>query len=184
MRKFNIFLIILLLSSCEPQDLLQENINPIIVTLHEIKNGDSIRDQRLIETTLSLEEALNSPQFQKEFLKLKLENTNNKTNREVFQSIVNGAELVNPGIDNTLDLYISFVYRPNSMGQGMASPSKNQIYLNTHYFDKNDVSMNASTIFHEWLHNVGYSHSSPNNKKSVPYAGGNLVRWLIAYQLN
>lgn len=66
----------------------------------------------------------------------------------------------------------------------IAYESNNRVNLRNSYIANGSVSAISSTLIHEFLHTVGYSHDFWNTKArpySVPYAVGGLVEKWKAY---
>jgi len=101
----------------------------------------------------------------------------NLTNEEIYNRIISGSEVLNPGNDNTANIVlridrrrsrgvIGYTY-PNTVTQWVYS-----WFLNSSY---KEVAGNAA---HEWTHKLGFDHAfrySWDRQFTVPYAIGNFV---------
>lgn len=104
---------------------------------------------------------------------------NNKglTNAEIYQSILDAAETLQPKKNNQMDVDVELYYANNTV-VGYTYSSSTQIWVNTKYFDKYKANSVAGNLFHEWLHKLGYGHDSSATSArpySVPYAIGYMM---------
>jgi hypothetical protein len=107
-------------------------------------------------------------------------NNNGLTNSQIYTKILQGAEKLLPTKDNEMDLKIK-VYYENSSTVGYTSSSSSYINMNTKYLNSYTPDSVAGNMTHEWLHKLGFSHSSTystSRNYSVPYAIGNIMREL------
>lgn len=100
------------------------------------------------------------------------------TNAQIYQSILDAAEKLQPSKNNRMDVGVKLYYQ-NSTVVGYTSTSITYINVNTKYFNSYDINEVAGNLFHEWLHKLGYGHDASVTAKrpySVPYAIGYLIR--------
>lgn len=102
------------------------------------------------------------------------------SNAQIYKKLLEGAEMLNPGGNNTMDLHLES-YRESANVIGYTMPSIKTIYMNTRYLDKASFKTNqvAMNLMHEWLHKLGFKHAQKNNASrphSVPYGIGYIVR--------
>lgn len=103
------------------------------------------------------------------------------SNAQIYQAILDGAEVLLPEVDKEMDLELQLYYKNNGV-IGYTYPSKLRIYMNTKFFNRFDTEEVAGNLVHEWLHKLGFKHSSrrtASRRYSVPYAVGYLVEDLI-----
>lgn len=103
-----------------------------------------------------------------------------RTNAQIYQTILDAAESLQPAKNNTMDVGVKLYYE-NSSVVGYTNGSITYINVNTKFFNGYDVNEVAGNLFHEWLHKLGYGHSAsatPSRPYSVPYAIGYIVRTL------
>jgi hypothetical protein len=104
------------------------------------------------------------------------------TNAQIYQKILEAAELLYPAKNNTMDMEVQLYYAPTStVGYTYANSSK--IWVNTKYFNSNSTGGVAANLFHEWLHKIGFTHASSysvSRDYSVPYAIGRMISSLGA----
>lgn len=103
---------------------------------------------------------------------------NGLTNAQVYQSVLDAAEKLQPAKNNTMDVGVKLYYE-NSTTVGWTSTGITNINVNTKYFDTYAVNSVAANLFHEWLHKLGYGHDAAATARrpySVPYAIGSIIR--------
>lgn len=103
---------------------------------------------------------------------------NGRTNAQIYQFILDGAEKLTPKKNNTLDVGVKLYYTNNNV-VGYTNGSITYINVNTKFFDKYAAHQVAGNLFHEWLHKQGYGHDSTATARrpySVPYAIGYMIR--------
>jgi predicted SprT family Zn-dependent metalloprotease len=136
-----------------------------------IKNiiGTPANRKTLQATRKALEGVLLSEIFYEEFMKLD------------FNVVLNDKDIEMPLINlytfTQGDLKIKTVkfYKDNNGTPGGASERLQQIRLNTAYFTKDNIPVNAKTLIHEYLHLIGFDHNGSQDWQSVPYQVGDLV---------
>lgn len=105
-------------------------------------------------------------------------NNGGKTNAQIYQSILDAAESLQPKKNNTMDVGVKLYYEASTV-VGYTNGSITYINVNTKFFDSYDANEVAGNLFHEWLHKLGYGHDSAATAArpySVPYAIGYMVR--------
>lgn len=105
-------------------------------------------------------------------------NNNGRTNAQIYQSILDAAETLQPAKNNRMDLGVKLYYAATTV-IGWTNASITYINVNTKYFNNFAINDVAGNLFHEWLHKLGYGHDSAATAKrpySVPYAVGYIVR--------
>lgn len=101
-----------------------------------------------------------------------------KTNAQIYQSILDAAETLQPAKNNRMDLEVELYYASNST-VGYTYPNSKRIWVNTKFFNSYIENSVAANLFHEWLHKLGYTHDSAATAKrpyTVPYAIGSIMR--------
>ncbi|MGE3610251.1 MAG: hypothetical protein AB7I27_11730 [Bacteriovoracaceae bacterium] len=109
-------------------------------------------------------------------------NNGGLTNTQIYYKILNGAEKLYPSLNNAMDMGMKLYYE-NSSTVGWTSPSLSYINVNTKYFNTYTSSKVAGNMMHEWLHKLGFTHTSyytSVRKYSVPYAIGYIMAELAA----
>jgi hypothetical protein len=100
-----------------------------------------------------------------------------RTNQQIYQSILDAAETLQPAKNNTMDLEVELYYANNSV-VGYTYGSTRRIWVNTKFFNSYSENSVAGNLFHEWLHKLGYTHDSAatvSRPYSVPYAIGYMM---------
>jgi hypothetical protein len=102
---------------------------------------------------------------------------NGLTNAQIYQVILDGAERLQPVVDNEMDLDVELYYEASStVGYTYSNVSK--IFVNTKFFNSYTPAGVAHNLTHEWLHKLGFKHAatySVSRDASVPYAVGYIV---------
>ena len=104
------------------------------------------------------------------------------TNTQIYYKILKGAEKLLPTEDNEMDLKVKTYYESSST-VGYTSSSSMYINFNTKFLNYYTVSETAKTLMHEWLHKLGFTHSSyytTSRNYSVPYGVGKIILELAA----
>lgn len=100
-----------------------------------------------------------------------------KTNAQIYQSILDAAESLQPAKNNTMDLEVELYYAANTV-VGYTYATSKRIWVNTKFFNSYTANNVSGNLFHEWLHKLGYTHDSAATAKrpyTVPYAVGYIM---------
>jgi hypothetical protein len=152
--------------------------NKLTIKVHENKNFTAEQLERYTKAIELTEIVINSKRFKKKLLEMRLTNTNGKTNAQIYQMMMDGAEQRLPEIDNEVDVFITMYYKNNKV-VGYTYPSTDKTWVNSKFFNKYSYASIAANLIHEWLHKLGFGHRSASEHTSVPYGVGYLVRDLI-----
>jgi hypothetical protein len=156
-------------------------------------NMDQAQEDKIYRAFELIKKVIASDEFKFMILNKKWNGTkqfvdnNGLTNVQIYQKILEGAELLNRNKNNRMDLSLK-TYFDNSTVIGYTKPEIQTIYLNTKYLDRENFTPDqvAMNLTHEWLHKLGFSHAitkTPSRDDSVPYAIGYIMRNL-AKELN
>lgn len=99
------------------------------------------------------------------------------TNGQIYQIILDGAERLQPAKNNTIDAEVELYYASTNV-VGYTYASSKRIWVNLKYFNMYTPAGVAHNLFHEWMHKLGFTHSSSwtsSRDYSVPYAIGDIV---------
>lgn len=152
--------------------------NRIKFEIHELNSFTELEKEKFHKTIIKTEEVLNSEKFKQELLNLKLEQTNGKTNEEIYNEIMSGADNFNKEVDKDIDVYLTMYYSfKNTVGY--TYPSTWWTWINRKFFSSFDEGDIAGNVVHEYMHNLGYDHKTAKDHNSVPYAVGYLIRRLV-----
>lgn len=100
------------------------------------------------------------------------------TNAQIYQRIIEAAEVLKPVTNNTLDGEVELYYEASNT-VGYTKPTTVRIWMNRKYFSTYTSAGVAHNLMHEWLHKLGFEHAvsySPSRDSSVPYAIGYIVQ--------
>lgn len=152
----------------------------IKVNKHEGFNDDQL--QKYLKAVEFTEKVINSERFKSKLLKLKLTNTKRFTNQQIYDMMMTGAENLEPIEDKEVDVFISMYYK-NNRTVGYTYPSTRETWVNSKFFNLYEPADIGCNLIHEWLHKLGFDHSSASEHTSVPYAVGYLVEECIREML-
>lgn len=151
------------------------------------------REEKILDALDLISKVFSSEEFKKRILshryrgRLRFLENNKKSNKQIYQSILAGAETLSKIEDNTMDMHLVFYTDTSSRVIGYTYPSSPKVWLNTKYFNKFDSLRVASNLVHEWMHKLGYGHDyewTEERKYTVPYAVGRIVREVASEILN
>lgn len=162
---------------------MTETLTPIqrtklSIQIHgEINFTEAERQKHKVARDMLLE-VLNSVEFELRFKACKFTGTMGKNNDEIYEMLMSGTTKFHQEVDHDLDLYITMYYASNNT-VGYTYPSTFKTWLNRKFFSQYDYADIACNLFHEYLHNLGFGHSSAKDHTSLPYQGGYLVESMI-----
>ena len=147
--------------------------------------------ERVTAALDAIVETLESEEFRQTVLNFKdkdgnvafLEN-NGFSNEQIYQVILDGAEKLRPSADRTMDMDITWYYSwKNTIGY--TYPNSPRIWVNSKYYSKYDTASMTRNLFHEWLHKLGFGHTSgtENRPWTVPYGLGAKMEKLVRARL-
>lgn len=146
--------------------------------IHKMDGFTDAERDKFIRATAKAQKILNSKKFRERFLALPLEQTQNKTNLEIYQMIMSGADKLNKENDGDIDVQITMYYSFNNT-VGYTYPDTWFTWINRKFFTNYNEADVACNIMHEYMHNLGFGHRKASDHNSVPYATGYLVEALI-----
>jgi len=172
---------------------------------HEEKFSFS-QEQFLILAANSLKQTINSNEFKKSVLTYKFKNKlgfnkyyfrMNKgfSRREILEFILSGKDKYEDSKDFTIN-FVLCPYVKELKYHAYTSSKIKEIYINTVYLDYcmniedkvRGISKIASTLIHEYTHNLGFDHKtnkpSDYNNTTVPYAIGKMTKKIIKKNQN
>jgi len=146
--------------------------------IHEKNNFTESERIKFRKSINYAEQVINSEEFKVRFLQMPLVQTNNKTNLEIYNELMSGADKFNKEADKDIDVQITMYYSfKNTVGY--TYPTTWFTWINRKFFSSFDYADVAGNVVHEYMHNMGYGHLRATDKWSVPYAVGYLVRNMI-----
>lgn len=157
---------------------IQLDITKVKVNVHSRKGFTQEEIDKHVTACILLEQAINSFEFWTRMSNLHLTSTRGKSNKEIYEMIMAGAEVLEPEADGEIDVWVE-AYEANNRVVGYTTPGVLTTWVNKKFFDKYNYAEVACNIFHEWLHKIGFDHTSAKEITSVPYALGYLVEDLI-----
>ncbi len=200
-----IFLFSFIILACENNNYLdplkrqeqeaKPNDNKILSIPNEAKTWDadiimsnfnSIQEQKVLNAVSLIKRVIASEEFRTRVLNYTYNGKNEFfenagfTNEQIYQKILDGAEVINGNKNNTLDVELE-LYTEATTTIGYTYPDTSRIWMNTKYFDRYSPIEVADNLTHEWMHKLGFNHAptySPERDYSVPYAIGYLMEEL------
>jgi len=144
----------------------------------------------LLQSFILLEAIVNSKTFKKQVIghidswdQRSYTSNNGLTNEQIYLKLMEGRELLTPDTPGEANIFIEKYYK-RSGTIGFTYPGDHKwIYINWRHYAGFNVSEMASNIFHEWIHLMGFYHSSSRDYDSVPYAIGTIVENLARIYL-
>jgi hypothetical protein len=134
------------------------------------------RQEKVNAVQKEMELIINSSLFKEKILNLKnpigeLSVWKDATREQIYEHILSGKETLNPSIDNVIDITVQSYFSWKNV-VGYTYPNTTTIYVNTKYFDSNNLSkeshhrkMTGSNFIHEYGHKLGFSHDFYSTSK-------------------
>ena len=154
-------------------------------------NYNTVQQQKLLKASELIKKIFNSKEYRKEVIEFtfngekKFHDNQNRTNEEIYDHLISGAEILIPVKNNQMDLTVKMYYSWRST-VGYTYPSEMTVYTNSKFHNNFGVCEIASNLVHEWTHKMGYSHSKKWNKArdyTVPYGHNTIIEKLCPLAL-
>ena len=202
-KTFSIMFAFLFLASCGKSGGGSSKSGGDAVTLEEIESGvlpqaalnfevnvkldnafTATQEDKIYAASDLIKKVIGSEEFKNRLLNHKyggkraFNDNGGLSNAQIYKKIIEGSEMLSPGIDNKMDLSLE-VYRAANNTVGYTYPNELRVWMNAKYLNANKPYNVTTNMVHEWLHKLGFKHdqaATPNRKYSVPYAVGYLVR--------
>jgi len=152
----------------------KEKINEALLLLEQVVNSDLFKNKVF---------SFNQPDKTPSFVM-----NNNKSNEEIYEQLMSGADKFETGRDYELDLEIvPFESKDMKQGgtyMGYVRMNARIIHLNNGYINSNHPVVTAGVILHEYMHNLDFHHDQgigpfrkliKEHDYTVPYALGFIV---------
>lgn len=147
-----------------------------------LKDGFSAKEEeKYVTATKMHEELLNSRDFMERFLRLDMIQKENLSNHDIYRMLRSGSDRLNKDADGDMDVSV-VIYHANNSTVGYTYPNSVKTWVNRKFFSSYDYAAIAGNQSHEYFHKMGFGHparETPTRHKTVPYAGGYLVRDMI-----
>jgi hypothetical protein len=138
-----------------------------------------------------IEKVVNSEEFKERFINFlnkegerSFKSNKGLTNEEIYEQFMAGRELLLPDSVGEMNFYLKLYNKRFSNVLGWTDRKSHTIHINNKFFKNFKPHQVASNLVHEWLHKLGYSHTTAKEHDSVPYGIGYLVRELGEKVLN
>lgn len=163
-----------------PNEALTFNTNLSLVNFSYSQQDKILKAAQLIEQVVASEEFRSAiMNFKYDGQKAFVDN-GGLSNAQIYQRFLEGAERLTPSRNNAMDVVVELYYE-ESTTIGYTKPDSKKIWINTKYFNKYSAAQVAGNLTHEWIHKLGFGHSSAyqeSRSASVPYALGYLMERL------
>ena len=145
------------------------------------------QEEKMKKALERLKVVINSQEFKNAVLNHTYQNqvtfvdNNGMSNEEIYYTLLDGIEKLDPVLDNEVDLDITLYYSNNST-VGYTYPDTHRIWVNNKFFSGYSLSKVAANAVHEWTHKLGFGHDYSKTTRrnySVPYGVGTIVKQLI-----
>lgn len=149
-------------------------------------NFDLVQREKVMAAALIIEKVIATEDFRSRILNHSMNgvktfaNNNGLSNKQIYDRILLGAEGLFPVKNNAMDVDIELIYE-DSNTIGYTYPNTTRIWMNLKYFNNYTPKDIAANLMHEWLHKLGFDHStspSAERSSSVPYAIGYILKSL------
>jgi hypothetical protein len=157
-------------------------VEHLTVKAMEINGFDSTSREKLQLAFEVLEEVVNSEEFKDRVINFKnslgersYKSNKGFTNEEIYQIFMEGREILQPDTPMEMNFFLRLYNRPWSRVIGYTSGSTNVISINWKFFKNYQPHQVASNLAHEWIHKLGFDHTSAREHDSAPYAIGYIV---------
>jgi hypothetical protein len=154
------------------------------ITFYNFKESEKIKVNQALSY---IKQIIRSKEFREKVLnytyngKKEFIDNGGKSNEEVYQSLLDGSEMLIPGRDHTMNLELELYYNRWTSTVGYTTPDSVRVWMNRKFFSGYTAAEVAGNLFHEWTHKLGFDHDrsySASRDHSVPYALGYLMEEL------
>lgn len=141
-------------------------------------NYNEDQKEKLDKAAKIISDIFNSEEFKKEILVREFTNSLGLTNLQIYEKLMEGKEALAPETVGSMDIVVTMYNAPLSKVVGYTYPDSQTIYTNSKFHNKYTPCRVASNLTHEWIHKLGFNHSSTKDSKSVPYSLNEIVEKL------
>lgn len=160
-----------------------------MINISDRSNLSSTQSAKVDQAVAVLNKVMNSTELKTAILNFTYSGSqqfvqnNGLTNAQVYQTIMEGAELFpsRTSANFTADIKVKIYYPPwYSVTSAVAFTSTTDAYLNIYdsYFSSSSIAALSETLIHEWTHKLGFDHdydSTARRPYSVPYGVGGII---------
>jgi hypothetical protein len=153
-------------------------MNGLRIIINGMNGFTEDQAKRYDEICRKVEIVVNSVEFRTEVITRRYTSNRDMSSLRIYELIMNGAEILSPTPDHEIDVMVEMYSRNNST-IGYTTPKDEWTHLNNKFYSKLSDAEIGANLIHEWLHKLGFDHSSAKEYTSVPYSIGSIVRDLI-----
>lgn len=152
-----------------------------------MRNFTSEQERKMLDAVERIKIVINSMDFKDRVLahtyngKRTFVDNNDMTNEEIYQKIMDGAEILLPKVDEFMEVDVTMYYKRSST-VGYTYPDTTRTWVNSRFFNGYTPGQVAANVTHEWTHKLGFGHdfkSTPSRPYSVPYAIGTIIEDIV-----
>ena len=148
--------------------------------IHSLKGFSPKEKEIFMEAVELCLEVFNSRDFRRKMRRSEFLRTKGKSGRDIWKHILSGRDLYTVENDRDVDLSTTLYFEDNNV-IGFTRRGTFKTWINKKFFmsKTRGAAGRASNIAHEYMHNLGYSHShkwNPTRKDTVPYKVGYIVK--------
>lgn len=129
-----------------------------------------------------IEQVVNSEEFKSRVLNFKnsrgvraFASNNGMSNEEIYETFMAGRETLLQDTPGEMNFYLKIYNAWWSRVIGYTSEQTNTISMNWKYHKNYTAANMSGNLVHEWVHKLGFDHSSAGEHDSAPYAIGYIV---------
>jgi len=155
----------------------------LIVRPMEVEGFEGSSAVKLDVSFELLEKVVNSEEFKNRVVNFKNSKGERKfasnqglSNEQIYARFMDGRETLQPQTAGEMNLFLKLYHRPWSKVIGWTNGDINTIHINWRFFKNFNPWDVAGNLAHEWIHKLGFGHTSAKEHDSVPYAIGYIVR--------
>jgi hypothetical protein len=163
--------------------------SPLTTDIYLRNFSKEVDREKISKANTLLLKIMNSEEFKQRVLnftfksKKQFNDNNGKTNQEIYDHLMTGAEVLMPGSRGIMnfDLTLYTSKNPFSKVKGYTLPDTMRIWINKKYFRQSSWTPRdvAANMAHEWVHKMGFGHDYNHNTDrpyTVPYGVGYIVQ--------
>jgi len=146
--------------------------------IHNLRGFTEAEAKKFKDAAYLMAEAVNLEEFKHRVFTVDYEDTGRfkmhggDTNVQIYDKLMSGADDFNWSNDGDVDIDATLYFDQGNV-VGYTYSSSWRTYVNKKFFFKWPISRIAGNILHEYLHNLGYNHSSQYN---------DTIRWTVPYK--
>lgn len=155
------------------------NVKKVFTVKITSTNYSPEQKAKLDKAAEAIAKIFNSPEFKAQVLARKYTSTK-LSPPEIYEAIFRGAEALQPAVNYQMDLKVEMYFKRFTKVVGYTTPKSLIVYTNSKFHSYYSHCEIASNLSHEWMHKLGFAHSSASDSKSVPYTINEIIEQLCS----